>query len=270
MLVGENGAGKSTLMKILCGAEQPTSGTILLNGEPVDIGGPRTAMSLGIGIIHQELSLFPNLSIAEKNLFAGKELKSRGFSDLKTQRPRAHAVLERLGQGHLNPDRLVGELPIGQQQLVEIARVLLEDVRILIMDEPTSALSNHEVEILFTVIGDLLRDDVTIIYISHKLDEFRRIGDHVTVLRDGRLVAHESMEHTDTAWIVRQMVGRDPESLFTRNHSPLGETLLEVDHLTIPGPRRPIVDDVSLRVRAGEVVGIYGLMGAGRTELMEA
>lgn len=198
VLVGENGAGKSTLMKILCGAERPSSGTILLNDEPVEIDSPRTAMAHGIGIIHQELSLFPNLSIAE-NLFAGRELRSRGFSDLKTQRQRAKAVLARLGQAHLDPNRLVGELPIGQQQMVEIARVLLEDVRILIMDEPTSALSNHEVDILFRVIADLLADDVTIIYISHKLDEFRRIGDHVTVLRDGRLVAHEQMDRTDTA-----------------------------------------------------------------------
>ncbi len=269
VLVGENGAGKSTLMKILCGAEHPSSGTIRLNGEPVEIDSPRTAMSLGIGIIHQELSLFPNLSIAE-NLFAGRELSSRGLSDLKAQRHRADQVLARLGQTHLDANRLVGELPIGQQQLVEIARVLLEDVRILIMDEPTSALSNHEVDILFAVIADLLADDVTIIYISHKLDEFRRIGDHVTVFRDGRLVAQEAMEHTDTAWIVRQMVGRDPDSLFTRNHSEPGETLLEVEHLTVAGPLRPLVDDVSLRVRAGEVVGIYGLMGAGRTELMEA
>ncbi|MBT0769330.1 sugar ABC transporter ATP-binding protein [Kineosporia sp. J2-2] len=269
VLVGENGAGKSTLMRILCGAERPSAGRVLLDGEPVAIDGPRTAMRLGIGIIHQELSLFPNLSIAE-NLFAGRELRSRGLSDLKAQRERARVVLERLGQARLNPDRLVGELPIGQQQLVEIARVLLEDVRILIMDEPTSALSSHEVDVLFSVMGDLLADDVTIIYISHKLDEFRRIGDHVTVLRDGRLVAHETMRNTDTAWIVRQMVGRDPDSLFTRNGSATGETLLEVDHLTVAGPSRPRVDDVSFRVRAGEVVGIYGLMGAGRTELMEA
>ncbi len=237
VLVGENGAGKSTLMKILCGAERPSSGTIRLDGEPVEIDGPRTAMAHGIGIIHQELSLFPNLSIAE-NLFAGRELRSRGFSDLRTQRSRAAEVLNRLGQGHLSPNRLVGDLPIGQQQLVEIARVLLADVRILIMDEPTSALSNHEVDVLFSVIADLLADDVTIIYISHKLDEFRRIGDHVTVLRDGRLVAQERMDRTDTAWIVRQMVGRDPDSLFTRNRSEVGETLLAVEGLT-RGPAPP-------------------------------
>ena len=268
VLVGENGAGKSTLMKILSGSEQPTSGEILLDGEPVHLGTPRDAMALGIGIIHQELSLFPNMTIAQ-NMFAGRELRrGRRFVNDAEQRRRTREVLTRLGQD-LNPDALVGDLPIGQQQLVEIGRVLLEDVRVLIMDEPTSALSNHEVDVLFGVMGELREQDVTVIYISHKLDEFRRIGDHVTVFRDGSLVAHEEMTKTDTAWIVRQMVGRDPDSMYVRNSSPTGDVLLEVGHLTALGPTRPLVDDVSLTVRAGEVVGVYGLMGAGRTELVE-
>jgi erythritol transport system ATP-binding protein len=148
--------------------------------------------------------------------------------------------------------------------------VLLEDVRILIMDEPTSALSNHEVDVLFKVMDDLRRDDVTIIYISHKLDEFRRIGDYVTVLRDGALVAHEAMTGTDTAWIVRQMVGQDPDALFARTAGHIGDVLLDVADLTVPGSPRDLVSDVTFRVHAGEVVGIYGLMGAGRTELFEA
>ncbi len=269
VLVGENGAGKSTLMRILAGAEQPSSGRIVLEGSEVSIGSPRDAIGLGIGIIHQELSLFPNLSIAE-NLFAGRELRRGGrFVDHPAQRTRTREVLARLGQD-LDPDQLVGDLPIGKQQLVEIARVLLEDVRILIMDEPTSALSNHEVDVLFGVMADLRRDDVTIIYISHKLDEFRRIGDYVTVLRDGAVVAHEPMSVTDTGWIVRQMVGQDPASLFSRTSGAVGDLLLEVSGLTVPGIARPLVDDVSLTVRAGEVVGVYGLMGAGRTELVEA
>jgi erythritol transport system ATP-binding protein len=264
VLVGENGAGKSTLMKILSGSEQPTSGEILLDGEPVVLGSPRDAQARGIGIIHQELSLFPNLSIAE-NMFAGRELRRGGrFVDGAAQKRRTREVLARLGQDRLDPGTLVGDLPIGQQQLVEIGRALLEDVRVLIMDEPTSALSNHEVDVLFGVMADLRAQDVTVIYISHKLDEFRRIGDWVTVFRDGSLVAHESMARTDTGWIVRQMVGRDPDSLYVRNSSPVGDLLLEVRGLTAPGFR-----DVSLTVRAGEVVGIYGLMGAGRTELME-
>ncbi|SNT54265.1 erythritol transport system ATP-binding protein [Asanoa hainanensis] len=268
VLVGENGAGKSTLMKILSGSEQPTAGEILLDGEPVKLASPRDAMARGIGIIHQELSLFPNLSIAE-NIFAGRELRrARRFVDGGEQRRRTREVLRRLGQD-LDPDTLVGDLPIGQQQLVEIGRALLEDVRVLIMDEPTSALSSHEVDVLFDVMGDLRAQDVTVIYISHKLDEFRRIGDWVTVFRDGGLVAHESMSRTDTGWIVRQMVGRDPDTLYTRNTSPTGDVLLDVRNLTVPGPTRALVDDVSLTVRAGEVVGVYGLMGAGRTELVE-
>ena len=268
VLVGENGAGKSTLMKILSGSEKPTSGEVLLDDEPIEMAGPRDAMARGIGIIHQELSLFPNLSIAE-NMFAGRELRRGGrFVDKATQRRRSREVLRRLSQD-LDPETLVGDLPIGQQQLVEIGRALLEDVRVLIMDEPTSALSNTEVDVLFEVMADLREHDVTVIYISHKLDEFRRIGDWVTVLRDGCLVAHESMSRTDTAWIVRQMVGRDPDSLYARNSSTVGEVLLDVRHLTVPGPVRPLVDDVSLTVKAGEVVGVYGLMGAGRTELVE-
>ncbi|MTD13240.1 ATP-binding cassette domain-containing protein [Nakamurella sp. YIM 132087] len=269
VLVGENGAGKSTLMKILSGSAEPTSGEILLAGEPVTLPSPRAAQELGIGIIHQELSLFPNMSIAE-NMFAGREpRKGRRFVDFGHEKRRAAEVLARLGQSHLDPRRLVSELPIGQQQLVEIGRVLLEDVRILIMDEPTSALSNHEVDVLFEVMEELRKQDVTIIYISHKLDEFRRIGDYVTVFRDGALVSTESMTRTDTGWIVRQMVGRDPNSLFSRSGVTPGETLLEVRGLTSPGPVRPLVDDVTFSVAAGEVVGIYGLMGAGRTELME-
>ena len=267
VLVGENGAGKSTLMKILSGAEQPTSGEILLDGEPVTLPSPRDAQARGIGIIHQELSLFPNLSIAE-NMFAGRELRrGRRFVDARRQRRRAREVLTRLGQERLDPGTLVGELPIGQQQLVEIGRALLEDVRVLIMDEPTSALSSHEVGVLFGVMADLREQDVTVIYISHKLDEFRRIGDWVTVFRDGNLVAHESMSRTDTGWIVRQMVGRDPDSLYVRNSSAVGDVLLEVRDLSVAGAVP--VDNVSLTVRAGEVVGIYGLMGAGRTELVE-
>jgi len=268
VLVGENGAGKSTLMKILSGSEQPTSGRIMLEGTHVSLSSPRAAQSLGIGIIHQELSLFPNLSIAE-NMFAGREpRKAGGFVDFATEKRLASEVMQRLGQ-NVKPTTLVSDLPIGQQQLVEIGKVLLEDVKILIMDEPTSALSNHEVDTLFSVMDDLRKQDVTIIYISHKLDEFRRIGDYVTVFRDGRLVATESMTKTDTSWIVRQMVGRDPNSLYTRAEGTPGKVILDVRNLTAPGAVRPVVRDVSFQVRAGEVVGIYGLMGAGRTELME-
>ncbi len=269
VLVGENGAGKSTLMKILSGAEQATRGRILLDGEVVDFRSPREAMARGIGIIHQELSLFPNLSVAD-NIFAGRELHNGAhITDVREHRRQSHAALSRLGQD-VSSDKLVGDLPIGTQQLVEIARVLSQDVRILIMDEPTSALSNAEVDVLFDVMEDLRTQGVTIIYISHKLDEFRRIGDYVTVLRDGAVVAEAPMTETDTAWIVQQMVGRSQSSLFTRSSSTLGDVILQVEGLTVPGKPTALVNDVSFDVKAGEIVGIYGLMGAGRTELMEA
>ena len=268
VLVGENGAGKSTLMKILSGTEQPSSGEILLDGEPVEFRSPREAMARGIGIIHQELSLFGNLSVTD-NLFAGRELHRAHLIDRAEQRRQTVAALARLRQT-VDPDTLVGDLPIGTQQLVEIARVLSQDVRILIMDEPTSALSNAEVDVLFEVMADLRQQDVTVIYISHKLDEFRRIGDHVTVLRDGSLVAEAPMSETDTGWIVQNMVGRSEASLFSRTSGTIGAPVLEVEHLSVPGKTARLVDDVSLRVHAGEIVGVYGLMGAGRTELMEA
>ncbi|WP_149256844.1 sugar ABC transporter ATP-binding protein [Actinomadura sp. K4S16] len=269
VLVGENGAGKSTLMKILSGAEQPTGGRILLDGEAVEFPTPRAALEHGIGIIHQELSLFPNLSITD-NIFAGRELHNRAhLTGVAEQRRQAKAALKRLRQD-IDPDTQVGDLPIGTQQLVEIARVLSQDVRILIMDEPTSALSNAEVDVLFEVMDDLRAQNVTVIYISHKLEEFRRIGDHVTVLREGALVAEAPMSRTDTGWIVQQMVGRSQDSLFTRSAGQTGDVLLDVEHLTVPGKPAPPVDDVGFHVRAGEIVGIYGLMGAGRTELMEA
>lgn len=269
VLVGENGAGKSTLMKILSGAEQPTSGDILLDGTPVVFRSPREAMDQGIGIIHQELSLFPNLSVTD-NMFAGRELHhATHLMDFRGETAQTRQALQRLRQD-IDPGTLVGDLPIGTQQLVEIARVLSEDVRILIMDEPTSALSSAEVDVLFEVMGDLRKQGVTVIYISHKLDEFRRIGDHVTVLRDGGLVAEAPMADTDTGWIVQNMVGRSQTSLFSRTGGKIGDAILEVTGLTVPGKPLPLVDDVSFTVRAGEIVGIYGLMGAGRTELMEA
>ena len=269
VLVGENGAGKSTLMKILSGAEQPTGGRIMLDGEPVRFPTPRDALAHGIGIIHQELSLFPNLSVTD-NIFAGRELRNRAhLLSVADQRDRARKVLARLRQD-VDPDTLVGDLPIGTQQLVEIARVLSQDVRVLIMDEPTSALSNTEVDVLFEVMDGLREQDVTVIYISHKLEEFRRIGDYVTVLRDGAVVAEAPMDQTDTAWTVQQMVGRTTNSLFTRSPGQAGDVLLAVEDVTVPGKPSPPVNGVSLDVRAGEIVGIYGLMGAGRTELLEA
>ena len=269
VLVGENGAGKSTLMKLLSGSEEPTEGEILLEGQKIRLSSPRAAKAAGIGIIHQELSLFPNLSVAE-NMFAGRELARAGLVDLRAERQRARDVLARLQQSDVDVDTLVGELPIGVQQMVEIGRALTEDVQILIMDEPTSALSNAEVDVLFDVLEELRRDGVTVIYISHKLEEFQRIGDRVFVLRDGRLVAEADMADIDTGWIVRTMVGRSEQELYSRTPVEPGDVVLEVRGLTVPGEARDAVVGADLDLRKGEIVGVYGLMGAGRTELLEA
>ncbi|SHM57294.1 sugar ABC transporter ATP-binding protein [Cryptosporangium aurantiacum] len=271
-LFGENGAGKSTLMKILAGIESPTTGHIAVDGEPVVFGSARQAADTGIVIIHQELSLCANLSI-EDNLFLGRErVTAAGAVDRKTERGLAADILRRLEE-EIDPRTLVGELRLGQQQLVEIARALLQDARVLIMDEPTSALSEPEVEVLFRLIRELTAHGVAVVYISHHLDEALAIADDVVVLRDGSLVATAAADDVDLGWIVRQMVGRDSESLFPDRDTVLGDELLTVSDLVVPDPTnadRLAIDGLSVRVRAGEIVGLYGLMGAGRTELLEA
>jgi len=271
-LFGENGAGKSTLMKILAGIETPTTGHIAVDGEPVVFTSARAAADTGIVIIHQELSLCANLSI-EDNLFLGRErITAAGAVDRKAERGAAAAILRRLEE-EIDPRTLVGELRLGQQQLVEIARALLQDARVLIMDEPTSALSEPEVEVLFRMIRELTADGVAVVYISHHLDEALEIADDVVVLRDGSLVATAEADDVDLGWIVRQMVGRDSDSLFPDRNTELGDELLSITDLVVPDPAnndRLAIDGLTLRVRAGEIVGLYGLMGAGRTELLEA
>ena len=270
-LFGENGAGKSTLMKILAGIESPTTGTLELDDQEVELKGPRDAADRGIAIIHQELSLFPNLSIAD-NLFMAREKLVVGVAvDQQAERERARELLERLEEP-LDPQAMVGDLRLGQQQLVEIARALLQEARVLIMDEPTSALSAAEVEVLFRVIRELAGAGVAIVYISHHLEEALEIADHVAVLRDGELVEEAEAADVDTGWIVERMVGRSADDLYSASHTKLGDEVLAVDDLVVVDPSNPArraVDGLSLRVRAGEVVGLYGLMGAGRTELLE-
>ncbi|MEU6603047.1 sugar ABC transporter ATP-binding protein [Streptomyces flaveolus] len=272
VLFGENGAGKSTLMKILSSVEAPTTGHVELDGRAVAFASAREAADHGVSIIHQELSLCPNLSIQD-NLFLGRERTRRGGALLNRaeQRELARQVLGRLDE-RLDPRLLISELRLGQQQLVEIARALLQNARVLIMDEPTSALSAPEVEILFKVIEDLKSEGVAIVYISHHLEEALSVADDVAVLRDGVMVATAQAKDVDLAWIVRTMVGRDPDALFPAGDSTLGEATLEVRNLSVADPATPgrlAVADVSITVRAGEMVGIYGLMGSGRTELLE-
>ncbi len=271
-LFGENGAGKSTLMKILAGIEAPTTGQVELDGQVVKFSSPRDAADQGVVIIHQELSLCPNMSIQD-NLFLAREERGRfGSVDRATQRELTATVLQRLEE-QLDPDGQVGDLRIGQQQLVEIARALLQNARVLIMDEPTSALSMTEVDVLFRVIRELTAHGVAVVYISHHLEESLEIADDVAVLRDGQLVATGLSEEVDLGWVVHHMVGRDQSSLFPQRHASLGEVALSVQQLQVADPSNPhrlAVDGIDLVIRAGEIVGVYGLMASGRTELLEA
>lgn len=270
-LIGENGAGKSTLMKILAGVEQYTEGELLLNGKQIAPKSPKEAEALGLGIIYQELNLFPNMSVAE-NIFIAHELTvGRGYINHREQNVRAKKLLERLEQP-INPGTLVSNLRIGQQQIIEIAKALALNVNILIMDEPTSALSTSEVRVLFRVIEELKAQGVSIVYISHKLEELMEIGDYVTVLRDGKLIAEAAVSEVDLGWIVERMVGQNRVTDYEPPAHEIGDELLRVEDITLRLPDRGkgnVLDGVSFSLRAGEILGIYGLMGAGRTELFE-
>ncbi|HEY5821886.1 MAG TPA: sugar ABC transporter ATP-binding protein [Propionibacteriaceae bacterium] len=271
VLFGENGAGKSTLMKIMSGVEKPTGGQLILDGEPVELASTTDAVERGISIIHQELNLAPNLSVRD-NIFIGRELKTKaGTVDYAAERDVTVKLMERLEEV-IRPNTLVQDLRVGQQQIIEIARALAADARILIMDEPTSALSASEVEVLFKVIRDLTANGVAIVYISHHLEEAIEIADYAVVFRDGDLVATEEAANIDLPWVVRQMVGREADYDFRNESRDYGDVALSIQGVTVaePDTGRVVVNNVSLDVRQGEIVCLYGLMGAGRTELMEA
>ena len=262
-LIGENGAGKSTLMKILAGVQPPDAGEILLDGEPVVIESTRAALDLGIALIHQELNLATNLSVGA-NVFLGREPLRSGLIDDGRIREESRKYLEMVGL-EVDPATLVGDLTIGRQQMVEIAKALSIDARILIMDEPTSSLSQAETEYLFKVIKDLRERGVSVIYISHRLGEVQELADHVTVLRDGENAGELVREEVTHDAMVRLMVGRDLTGHYVRSERDLGETVLEARDL-----RSPAHPEYSLNfsVRAGEIVGVAGLVGAGRTEML--
>jgi erythritol transport system ATP-binding protein len=269
VLVGENGAGKSTLMKIIAGVESPTLGRILMDGKPVVFADTADAAKHGVGIVFQELNLFGNLSVAE-NIFAARELtRGKIAIDHRLQERRAGELLERLEAG-IDPRTAVEDLRIGQQQLVEIAKAVAQDARILILDEPTSALSAPEVEILFRIIADLKARGVAIVYISHRLEELIRIGDFITVLRDGRVTGSERVANVDTGWIVRQMIGSASKDFAKTEHHALGDEAFRAEDICLPRLTGGYeVDHVSLSVRKGEILGVYGLMGAGRSEFFD-
>jgi len=270
-LFGENGAGKSTLMKILSGVVTPTAGEIVLDGRRVTFASTVEARDNGISIIHQELSLAPNLSVRD-NIFLGRELRRPSGIDFDEEARQTKSLMEDLEE-EIDPMTPVEELRLGQQQLVEIARALSVDARILIMDEPTSALSAAEVEVLFKVIRDLTSRGVSIVYISHHLEEALQITDYAVVLRDGAITATAEARDIDLQWIVHHMVGDHYDRGSPPTGYEFGDVVLSASDICVADTARTgglVVDHLSLDVRAGEIVCIYGLMGAGRTELLEA
>ncbi|MER9860725.1 sugar ABC transporter ATP-binding protein [Mesorhizobium sp. M0185] len=264
-LLGENGAGKSTVSNIIAGSTKPDAGTITWRGNPYSPANPAAAIDAGIGMIHQELKLLPDLSVAE-NVYVGRLPMRGGRIDRAAMNARASAQLKRLGLD-VSPERKVRTLRIAAQQQVEIAKALTLNAELLIFDEPTAALGGEETELLFQQIRKLKAEGMSFIYISHRLDEIAQIADRVVVMRDGRIVARHERADIPVRTVVEQMVGRSVERMFPTVSAPGNDTLLEVENLS--SPERSF-QNVSFSVRAGEILGIAGLIGAGRTELVRA
>ncbi len=263
-VIGENGAGKSTLMKILAGVQQPDAGKILVEGRPVTMAKVADALDLGIALIHQELNLAGNLDAAA-NIFLGREFRRGPLLQRRRQHEEARTFLAAVGLD-IDPGTLVGTLPIGRQQLVEIAKALSVNARVLIMDEPTSSLSARETENLFKVIRDLKAKGVSVVYISHRLGEVKELADRITVLRDGENAGELGRDEISHDRMVRLMVGRELSQFYQHQPHTPGEIVLDVDRLRTPAhPTR----ELSFQLRAGEIVGMAGLVGAGRTELLQ-
>lgn len=262
-LTGENGAGKSTLSKIVGGLERPGAGSLELLGRPYAPGSRREAEALGVRMVMQELNLPPTLSVAE-NLFLHDLPRRAGWIDRRRLRAAAREAMAQVGLEAIDPDTLVGDLGIGHQQMVEIARNLIGDCRLLILDEPTAMLTAREVDMLFEQVERLRERGVAIVYISHRLEELARISQRIAVLRDGRLVCVEPIERYDADQLVTLMVGRELGERFDLGTRQIGAPLLRVERLS----RRGKVHEVSFEVRAGEIFGISGLIGSGRTELL--
>ena len=263
-LVGENGAGKSTLMKILSGVYKKDAGEILLDGKPVEISGPLHARQLGISIIYQELNVLNNMNITE-NIFVGREKKKNGFVDKKLQHEEARRLLSRVGL-EVDPHTKTGRLSTAQKQMVEVAKALSTHARMIIMDEPTSSLTDKETEMLFGIIRKLRDDGVAIVFISHRMNEIFEISDRIAVMRDGQMIQTMDAAEATEQKVIAAMVGRDVNNLFVKEPAPIGEVALEVKNLST----KHFLKDISFNVRAGEIVGFAGLVGAGRSEVMRA
>jgi ribose transport system ATP-binding protein len=263
-LIGENGAGKSTLMNVIAGSLRPDSGTMTINATPYSPTTPLDSRLNGIALIHQELSLCPHLTVAE-NIFMGIESSRLGWLNREKLWSRSRDVLQMLHHTDIKPDKRVIDLPVAARQLVEISRAIAADARIILMDEPTSSLQREDVEHLFNLIRKLTAEGISIVYISHFLEEVRQISDRFTVLRDGRSVASGEIHDTTDDDLISTMVGRSPQTLFPEKGSnSVGETILEVRNLAAP----PLLKEASFDLRRGEVLGIAGLMGSGRTPLL--
>jgi inositol transport system ATP-binding protein len=272
-LLGENGAGKSTLLKILSGAQQPDAGEISLGGAPVAFASPHDAQRLGIVTIYQEFTLAPNMSVAE-NVFIGREPGAGPFVNWRKMAADTRAITERLGIG-LRPLALVRDLSVAEQQMVEISRALSMQSRLIVMDEPTSALSAPEVDKLFRIVRDLKAHGLSIIFVTHRLEEVMQVCDRYTVLRDGRQVGSGKVAETNVDGIIRLMVGRQLDALFAhREAAKPGDVALAIEGLSRRGKAQDqtatVLDNVSLSVRRGEILGVAGLVGAGRTEMARA
>ncbi|HEY3687003.1 MAG TPA: sugar ABC transporter ATP-binding protein [Streptosporangiaceae bacterium] len=265
-VVGENGAGKSTLMSIITGVQAADDGTLAWRGEPLRLAGPHDGLAAGIAAVYQELTILPHLSVTD-NVLLGQEIARRGVLDRAAQRARVTEALRELGLGDLDPDTLAGRLSVAQRQLLEIARALVRDARLLILDEPSAVLAGEELERLFTVVRRLTGQGVSVVYISHRLDEIEEIADRVTVMRDGAVVSSGPIAAYDRARIVREMVGRDVDQTYGSPTATIGDVVLDVRGLPLPGTGP---DGVSLTVRAGEIVGIAGLIGSGRSRILRA
>lgn len=264
-LAGENGAGKSTLIKTLAGVHRPDAGQVLLDGKPVAFGNPAAARDAGVAVIYQEPTLFPDLSVAE-NIYMGRQPRGAlGRIDRRTMHRTTAELFKRLGVA-LDPEQPARGLSIADQQIVEIAKALSFDARVLIMDEPTAALTGSEVNRLFTVVRTLLDQNAAVLFISHRLEEIFALCRRVTTLRDGRWISSEPVDGLTEDDLVRRMVGRDLDSLYPKQDTVIGQTALKVDRLT----REGVFRDVSFEVRGGEIVALAGLVGAGRSEVARA
>lgn len=264
-LMGENGAGKSTLMKILTGVYTKDAGQVIVDGQEVCYKNPQEAEKAGIVFIHQELNVLFDLTV-EENMFLGKEIHGRfGVCDKKAMRAEVRKILDRLGVS-IDPQQRMSELSVGQQQMIEIAKALMVDAKVIIMDEPTAALTQSETEVLFQVVRSLKEKGVSIVYISHRMEEIFELCDRITVLRDGSYIDTKRIQDTDMNDVVKMMIGREIGERYPLREASIGEVVFKVEGLTCPG----VFKDVSFEVHAGEVLGVSGLMGAGRTEIMQA